>query len=163
MTISYFKTVWIYYLTAVEVRSLTQVSVGSSQGMGGRCSFWSFCRRIRFLNFPASTHLLVLAHSLPHVRTSNEASHPSSFFSLWFFAAGNVVPSEGPLWSHWVTQIIQNTLPSSRSLTLVISAKSLCHGRWHIYRFWQLRHGLLWKVGTSSCSLHTWRLETGAV
>lgn len=32
---------------------------------------------------------------------------------------GKVVPSEGLLWSHWVTHLLQNTLPSSRSLTSI--------------------------------------------
>ena len=57
--------------------------------------------------------------------------------------------------SCWATQIIQNTLPSARSLTSVTSAKSLCRVRWHIYSVWGLGCGLPWRVGSLSCPPHT--------
>lgn len=94
------------------------------------------------LIFPASIGLFILAHSLLHVRTSNWMSNPSC--PSLVLCSQEISPSEGPLWSHWATQIIQNALPRSRSLNLVISVKSLCHVRWHVYRFWGLGCGFLW-------------------
>lgn len=116
-------------------------------GLKSRCgqsSFWRLCGRICFLDLSSFYHSLG-----PHQHQQG----PQVLLPLLLLSGsvqpGKVVSSEGLLWSQWAIHLIQNTLPSSRSLTSITYVKSFCYVRQHIYRFWVLGCGL-WRPGAPS-------------
>ena len=97
------------------------------------------------LPFPASRgcpYSLACGPLSPSSKQTTEGWRPLMLSSFWFsedrkgFPYLRIHVINGSIW------IIEDNLLISRSLTLITSAKFLCHTREHIHKFWGLDIGI---------------------